>query len=355
MFQSRLDKCVAEIELHDGSSKCAYFCLLYGSAPSETLISNAIVLGRSLRSSKYPLVLLLTPDVPSEIRLRLVSEMCPSEVHVVDYIYGHCSLYKKRWFLEVFTKFHVFNQVQFNRIIFLDLDILVNNVCEMDKLFDLPVKFAAMENSKSNNCRAYAHGEQLSGGRCCLLNAGVMLVSPNTDLFKLLCENVTAYSPDHEPGMTPEQYYLARVMGHHFHHLHQKYNMEVEYHGGVPYTDIWQSFEYNQIVAFHFSGGDPLEKLKCDNVWECQTHKHYAFEFWKTLEHTQIASSRAEYAFAKWATLLHTQTIPYARILVFETDDLAIYVENFKFVKIYRGPPKRPPPIYRQSPSQQTP
>jgi hypothetical protein len=176
----------------------------------------------------------------------------------------------------------------------------------MDQLFSSDYDFAAMENSKgvSSGSMWLKHG-QLMGRHCKLINAGVILVSPNREVFQCLVRHVTSPSPDHVPGMTPEQLYLARTIGHRFHHLSQNYNMEVQLHGGVPVTSTWLSSSFDDVVLFHFSGGSPLGRiLSVDPEWGCQTEKRMIKDKWFSEfddKQRRHINDRARLAFGKWA------------------------------------------------------
>ena len=307
-FGTELQDCIARIKAGLSNNERAYCCLLYGSNPSAAIVANALSMSHSLKKSRFPLVLLLTADVPVCVRTLLVTSGGFSRISVVEYIHGDVALFKKDWFRDVFTKLHAFNLVEFGRVIFLDLDIIVNDVLKMDELFELDCLFGAMENSKGSraSCNWLQHGESMAVDKCGLFNAGVIIITPDARLFELLVSDVTSPSPLHVPGMTPEQYYLARVMGNHFHHISQLYNLEVQYHGGVPVTSIWKSAATDEVVAFHFSGGSPLHQLWSKDYanFGCQTQKYYTKQMWEnefTGEIRALVSERAKLAFAKWA------------------------------------------------------
>ena len=264
-------------------------------------------MAHSLRHSKFDRILLLTPDVPPHVTEIIRASGFFKELIQVNYIMGHSSLFKKDWFREVFTKFHIFNQTQFDRIIFLDLDMAVRDVSAMDALFDLDIQYGAMENSKHEKSGSMwlSHGESM-GRYCRLINAGLILVRPNQELFNILLTDVTSDSPDHVPGMTPEQFYLARVMGEHFKHIAQRYNFEVQLHGGVPRTSSWDSLSFEEIVCFHFSGGQPLKRITAvgDPDWGCQTEKRMIHAIWNSeieQDIKDLANERARKAFGFWA------------------------------------------------------
>jgi lipopolysaccharide biosynthesis glycosyltransferase len=268
---------------------------------------------------------MVTPDVPEAIKQMLTSTLLFHRIQQVSNIRAHISLFKKDWFRDVFTKLHIFNMTEYDKVIFLDLDIIVHHADIMDSLFDLPCMYGAMENSKGKKASSnwLKHGQRMDR-YCGLINAGVIIVTPHADLFQIFLEDVTFESQEHEPGMTPEQCYLARVMGRHFVHISQLYNFEVQFHGGVPVTPIWTSAKDQDIVCFHFSGASPLRMLGIEyNVetgalslrksghtpteWGCQTDKFFVGKSWDENFDPIVrsfANQRAEYAFNLWETNL---------------------------------------------------
>ena len=106
-------------------------------------------------NTKYPLHVLITEDVsePSLVILKqlgltysLVNKIeIPNEIHEYNSsinpktagIWRYC-----------YTKFHVFNQTQFDKIIFLDADIML--LKNIDHLFDCPHMTAALDDEYYN-------------------------------------------------------------------------------------------------------------------------------------------------------------------------------------------------------------
>jgi hypothetical protein len=309
----KIDDCIQdEIDLNQAIAdkrRRAYVSLIYGPNPSVSLIANAISMANSMKSSQYRRVLMYTSDVPSEYLSLLEDCGLFTEMREVDYIMGDRALFKKDWFREIFTKLHVFNMTEFSRIIFLDLDLVVLDVRKMDAVFDLNCKFAAMENSKRPTSASMKldHGDPMLRN-CLLINAGVILVTPNKKLFSILHGDVTKPEKHHAAGMTPEQFYLARVMGHQFTHLSQLYNFEVQYHGGVPITNLWKTKQdIKDIVCLHFSGGSPLStvssKLYPAENMGCQIDKYFVRKAWEAdidPEVQSVANKRAVLAFEAW-------------------------------------------------------
>ena len=304
-----VNKSIVNVKESKKNMKRAYVSLIYGRDPSISLFANAIAMANSLRRSKHRRVLLYTPDVPEHILTMFEDCGLFTELREVDYILANKALFKRDWFREVFTKFHVFNMTEFTKVMFLDLDTLVIDVHKMDALFDLDCNFAAMENSKRSSSASMwlDHGRSMET-HCRLINAGVMLITPNADLFNILCKDVTSFSGHHVPGMTPEQFYLARVMGHHFKHISQIYNFEVQFHGGVPLTGIWRrTDDISDLVCLHFSGGSPLTTVSSKNYppndLGCQIEKFHVRKTWDTDIDRGVqlrANKRANQAFNLW-------------------------------------------------------
>ncbi|KAF4649514.1 hypothetical protein FOZ61_001228 [Perkinsus olseni] len=93
-------------------------------------------------------------------------------------------------------------------------------------------------------------------GRCWLINAGVMLASPDENIFQLLNADVSIPQHHHLKGMTPEQHYLAGLLAPYLSHIDQSYNFEIQLHGGVPITAKWRELSYSDIKIVHYSGGE---------------------------------------------------------------------------------------------------
>lgn len=353
------------------SPRRCYCSLLYGAITPFDLLTKALAMAHSIRASTYGLIIMITPDVSAEVRDLIKDSGLFIEVRIVDYIFADKRLFKKDWFREVFTKFHVFNLVEYSTVIFLDLDVIVNNVPRMDLLFESDFGYAAMENSKGSSAASMwlEHGD-LMGRHCKLINAGVIMASPNRKLFELLTSHVTSASDEHVPGMTPEQFYLARILGHRFHHLSQRYNMEVQLHGGVPITPTWVSCPFEEVVLFHFSGCDPLKRVaSCCPEWACQSHKRMVKEKWESefdQDTRTFLNERARKAFGQWAfhfgsAIAMVKKLPYFSLNVemerigdmLDSENMIVSVSGGKIQTVnikkyslhFPRPSRNPPPL----------
>lgn len=114
-------------------SKCAYVSVLYGN--SVEYVRDARVLGFSLRSSGTPhdLVLLHTNELSKE-HLQMLAGLWT--LRSVEYIHGAKTLFKPTTrFHGVFTKLQAWTLTEYERVLFLDLDLLVKR--NVDDLFQL--------------------------------------------------------------------------------------------------------------------------------------------------------------------------------------------------------------------------
>jgi hypothetical protein len=154
--------------------------------------------------------------------------------------------------------------------------------------------------------------------------------------------------------MTPEQFYIARVMGHRFHHISQEYNFEPQYHGGVPLTSVWRDSSpgCTEIACMHFSGGSPLKTiLENPSDWGCQTEKYYVKKKWDTELDEELktrANERAKIGFAKWAfnfasACMIAKSVPVIPDIVRELCD-QVYLEDAPFFRIGQALVTRNPP-----------
>ncbi len=145
----------------------AYVTLLSG----ESYLSGVIVLHRSLKAADalYPLYCLLSSTVPEDIRKTLEHEgirCIRLESSAVDKAVNDDSEAFSHW-NNTFDKLFVWGLTQFEKIVFLDSDMLI--VRNIDSLFDKP-PFSAVSADSS-----YPGNEGWAGG----LNSGLMVISPD--------------------------------------------------------------------------------------------------------------------------------------------------------------------------------
>ena len=165
----------------------AYVTLLSG----ESYLSGVIVLHRSLKAADalYPLYCLLSSTVPEDIRMTLEHEgvrCIRLESSAVDKAVNDDSEAFSHW-NNTFDKLFVWGLTQFEKIVFLDSDMLI--VRNIDSLFDKP-PFSAVSADSS-----YPGNEGWAGG----LNSGLMVISPDETMREELFGpvlTVYVYEPD---------------------------------------------------------------------------------------------------------------------------------------------------------------
>jgi len=218
--------------------KYAYVCTLWGSKPQDTL--GALVLGQSLRrhncrQEPYDMLVLHTFDVPEESLecLRAVGW----KTQQIRYVHASSALFSSAHsrFESVFTKLRALELVTYSKILLMDVDLLVRR--NIDGLFKLPAP-AAMHRGAWNG---YKHGQRMDGkaffagavghspwGQGTGINAGVMLLEPDPDVFDhMLAEVSDDHHPSHVQGAGPEQDYLSRFYASDWTHISVEYNFQL--------------------------------------------------------------------------------------------------------------------------------
>jgi len=255
----------AGTEVSDAPSKglYAYATLLYGGKAEYFL--GALVIGHSLKASGSSLdrVLMHTEDVPTPF-LEVLANLWT--LRRVQYVEGSRRLYKKyntSRFKAVFTKLQALSCVDYEKVLMLDLDMLVRS--NIDCLFELSTP-AAMK-------RASGRGQPSHGGTfdsrdlwrtdgedmCSGINAGVMLLQPDLRVYKRMVAEVKDHNhPEHVSTYGPEQDYLSRFYGTFLSgawtHIHSRYNYQ------LMLPDDYVSAEHRaldverDVVVAHYSG-----------------------------------------------------------------------------------------------------
>ena len=216
----------------------AYAASLWGANPGFAL--GALVLGRALRRSgvTHDLVLLHTADVPKST-CTLLSRVW--RLKLVDYIDANAGLFRMKGgrFDGVFTKLHVLNLVEYEKVLMLDLDLAILK-CP-DVLFELQAP-AAMHRSVGG----MAHGARIDGrnffagasvdswsevepwSQCSGINAGVMVLEPGAEIYARALQEVTLAShPERIAGSGPEQDYISRLYAPWWTHISVCWNFQL--------------------------------------------------------------------------------------------------------------------------------
>jgi hypothetical protein len=273
----------------DGKNIYAYVCIVM---LGDLYISAAIVLAQSLinSGSKADRVVLVTPDVTEEGKKIL--QMYFNKVKVVDYVHVNNWRVKKqpqRKYLDlVFTKFHVFNLVEYKKIILIDADALV--LKHPDHLFSLETPAGCLLEDKNlfisyNNkgdyvfpsgpigwyekfCKLAPHGEiipkevtdklktdfQNSG-----VGGGLMVLTPKVGEFDEIIRNVSFGFMKHlveNKFPWPEQQYLTLRYSGKWHQINPRFfGLQ-----GYPHWKVLYGLQYGGDKPFVLNSKMPIEE-----------------------------------------------------------------------------------------------
>jgi hypothetical protein len=225
----------------------AYVAVIWGDHPG--FILGALVLGHSLKqksSGGLDRVLLHTSDV-GEVALECLRQVWT--LKQVDYLdacercfYGGS---KSGRFSGTFTKLHAIGLTKYDKVLLLDLDIVVLE--DIDHLFDLraPAALARGANDKAHGVKVDGRKFFLGGhvstsgdanqtewcwAQCGGINAGVVLLEPCKRLYEQTCSDILQdLHPAHIPGAGPEQDYLSRLYAPYWTHISVKYNYQLHH------------------------------------------------------------------------------------------------------------------------------
>ena len=234
----------------------------------DTYVYGVVLLVESMKQQniKYPLHVLVTDDVsaPSLVFLTqlgvtysLVNKMAiPDEIHEYNTsinpktagIWRYC-----------YTKFHIFNQTQFDKIVFLDADIML--LKNIDHLFDCPHMTAALDGEYYNIWPSWPH-----------FNSGCIVIEPSNQLYHNILEFASGYRD--KPG-----YIVAdqEILNFYFKdwaeqtelHLNKYYNIF------APYINPKDEEDINENCYFiHFIGRKPW------NFWLRRNDEQYSEKYY---------------------------------------------------------------------------
>ena len=292
----------------------AFVALLYGPACHKYFF-GALVLGWGLlkyAGGKAERVLMYTSDVPLQYveALRAVGWRC-RKIHYLKSVAR--ALFhdpRRSRFLEVFTKLRAMEMEEFEKVLCLDIDMLVRLPPERSELKPLDFLFsldapAAMKRgdpcpahgAKVSYCDLWAHSgrrveekipahQQASG-----INAGVMLLEPNAETVREMeMELLDWYHPEHYATYMPEQEYLTRFFGtfSHWTHISCAYNFEIDKNERIPhdFTEAHKAIRaadtplanaHPGAVILHYSGHgvkpwnllfQKVESPEAENAWK---------------------------------------------------------------------------------------
>jgi len=203
-----------------------------------------MVLGRSIRrtSSPHALVCLHTEDV-SENFIALLSKLW--DCRLVEHVSACTEKLsyqdsQPHRFDKVFTKLRALELVQFEKVLMMDIDLLVTG--NIDELFKLRAP-AALRRGMNDSRWPLKTGDHIDGraffggkdsnskwswGQGTGINAGVMLLQPDKEVFEQMLDEIQEPNhPSHTRGNGPEQDYLSRYWADQWTYVGVEYNYQL--------------------------------------------------------------------------------------------------------------------------------
>lgn len=241
----------------------AYATLLYGSTAEYFL--GALVLGWSLHEHgcQEDKLLLHTEDVPDPFLEALRQYWKLRQVNALNAVQTLYEDFDKSRFKGVFTKLQVLSVTDYRKVLMMDLDMLVRG--NLDELFKLRTPAAL---KRCSGREQPEHGGDVFAedmwyaqrdGMCSGINAGVMLLEPDQQVYDRMVAEIQDFGhPEHLGTTGPEQDYLARfytTFGRAaWSHIHAKYN----YQPLLPADYVGKAHRdldvINDVFVAHYSG-----------------------------------------------------------------------------------------------------
>jgi len=225
-FNKKLCIDITRMSRMEKHKKNAYFAYLTGDS---AYFLGAMVLGYSLKkvNTTADMVIMVTDDVPQH-QIKLLQDFY--QVVHVNLLEVPSKLFKHyEWsrFKHVFTKFEAFKFEEYDKVILIDIDMLV--LRNMDHLFNItapaamciykglphnkiiPKKYLVQKNNSS----------QVSYG----INAGLVLIKPSIDEYDKIVKDLNTNNS--YVLRNPEQEYMSIRYANNFTHIDLSYNYQV--------------------------------------------------------------------------------------------------------------------------------
>lgn len=237
----------------------------------SSYLKGVRTLHRSLRKaqSRYPLVVMVTGDIDQPTRRLLTAQGCLlRDVAALKPSPGIAEHYANARFSEVWTKLAAWRWTEFERLAFLDADMLV--VKDMDEVFDAPLPagwIAACHACRCNPYRIPAYPPDWVPANCYysyLTRQGV----------KPLPDNFTAYFNSGFILLTPDQHIAAELE-------HQLASLSDLSHYRFPEQDLLNDYFHRrwQPLPYIYNALKTLS-VHHANLWDGQQVKniHYILD-----------------------------------------------------------------------------
>lgn len=237
---------------------------------SDSYIYGVILLYQSMKDTKtkYPLHVLITDDISEPIieilRQLNISYSKTNIISMPQTLMNHnIQINKSRAYIweNCFTKFNIFNQTQFDKIIMLDCDILL--LKNIDNLFDKPHLTATLDGEYFSLWKNEPH-----------FNAGCMVIEPNNQEYLNILNFAQNLSEDKFlPCVMADQeilnLYYSNWLQQENLHLNKYYNIFAPYIQENHIEDISQNAYF-----IHFIGRKPWVN------WVQNPNETYSEEFY---------------------------------------------------------------------------
>ena len=220
--------------------KGAYVTLLYGD---NMYFIGTLVFIVSLLKTKpiYDTLLLYTNDVPKykiDMLEKYYTKLIPIEYIKFNDI-------KRKRFVDVYTKLQIFKLIDYDKILFMDNDMLVQK--NIDHLFNYqaPAGVAISETLK------YKDNELVTDPRV-VFNAGLWLLKPSIDEFNKLMGGLENFNVSYEL----EQEYVSYYYSGKWTNISYLYNFQFSL-GEITKTPIraraYEKVTVNEVYVIHYS------------------------------------------------------------------------------------------------------
>ena len=236
-------------------SRFAYVTVMYGN---NIYLAGALVLGFSLMktNTKFDRVILVTPDVSQEYK----SYLQPVYTNIIDINYVDVSSEifseENTRFKDVFTKLECLNLEQYDKIILLDLDMII--VKNIDHLFVLDAPAACLKRFY------YPYGKKIPAHMICRdnklvgsINAGLMLLKPDKEEWNSIKKDISNNTQINKYKY-PEQDYLS-----------------------LRYCGKWTSITFNYNFQFGLTNRVKKYRYTIDNIYVI--HYSSSYKPWNDL------------------------------------------------------------------------
>ena len=251
----------------------AFVAVVYGCKISYCI--EAAVLGQCLRDvgTKHTRVLMHTDDVP-QTWLKVFQDVGWT-LEQVGYIDGEVMTSDQR-FRGVFTKLHALKLIQFEKIVLLDVDLLVRK--NVDNLFKKKAPCAM---------RRHANGSLPDGARITKgsINAGVMVLQTSLEQYKKMMEHLritrrkAMRGEKQTKSNQPEQDYLSKFYGRDWVNLGVEYNFQPHQ---LAFTDRRGlencrrlTMNVDHVIITHFSALPKPCSWLLDPEYRCKTREEF--------------------------------------------------------------------------------